>query len=168
MNRTARRMLLRSAGIVVASLAVSAGYAFVRGIPWRPDLEAIAAKAQHRAVLHAEVGITLDEFRELVGSGAIVVDVRSADAFEEEHLAAPETVVLNVPASELDEHIPRLMALLGEELVLHCSSVDCDDAEEVYEQLVGFGFEPARLHVLVPGWKGLVEAGWEAVSGPEF
>ncbi|MBU0618512.1 MAG: rhodanese-like domain-containing protein [Planctomycetes bacterium] len=147
--------------IVGLSLAVSAGAAFVRQVPWAPDLKA-------RDEFRATAGVTLDELLRLIDEGAIVVDTRPASAFEEEHLAAPQTVVLNVPADEFDLHLPRLLEFEGARFVLYCSSDACDFSEEVYLAMVDAGFDPADLHIYFPGWEGITEAGSATAAGWEL
>ena len=142
----------RLIGIVGLSLVLSAGAAFVRQVPWVPDLKA-------RDEFRATAGVTLDEFLRLIDEGAVVVDTRPASAFEEEHLAAPQTVVLNVPADEFDLHLPRLVEFEGARFVLYCSSDACDVSEEVYFAMQDAGFDPADLYIYFPGWEGIVEAG---------
>ena len=143
------------------SLVVSAGYGLVRDVPWLPDLKA-------RDEFRASVGVTLDEFLTLIDEGAIVIDTRPPSEFEEGHLDAPQTFVLNVPADEFDLHFPRLSELAGCQFVLYCSSEACDLAEEVYFAMAHAGFEPADLHVYFPGWEGIVEAGLETAEGREL
>jgi rhodanese-related sulfurtransferase len=156
-----RRLL----AIVSVSLVVSAGHALLRHVPWIPDRIAMEAEVARRDQLRATVGVTLDEFLRLIDEGAIVIDARPPSAFEQGHLAAPQTLVLNVPADEFEQHVPRLMELAGARFVLYCSSEACDSAEDVYAAMTDVGFDPADLFIYFPGWEGIVEAGLETEAG---
>jgi rhodanese-related sulfurtransferase len=152
--------IARMLGILVLSLAISAGHALVRHVAWVPDLDT-------RDEFRAAVGVGLDQFLRLIDEGAVVIDTRPASAFAEGHLAAVQTLVLNVPADDFDAHLPRLRELHGCPLVLYCSSAACDLSEEVYAALIDAGFDPAGLFIYFPGWEGIVEAGLETAVGRE-
>jgi rhodanese-related sulfurtransferase len=154
----------RLIAIVGLSVVVSTGSALVRRLPWVPDPGAAEAGERQHDQLRVTAGVTLDEFLALVDEGAVVVDARPASAFDERHLAAPQTFVINVPAAEFDAHLPQLREFEGCRFVLYCSSDACDSSAEVYAAMVNVGFDPADLFIYFPGWEGIVEAGLETVE----
>ena len=157
----------RVAAIVGLSLALAVNCALLRDLTWIPDLEVMNAEAASREQLRATTAVTLDELLTLIDEGAIVIDARPASAFDEAHLAAAQTVVLNVPADEFDLHLPRLRELEGSRFVLYCSSEACNSAEELYLAMVDVGFDPADLFVYFPGWDGIVAARLQTATGVE-
>jgi len=156
--------IARLVGVVGLSVAVSAGSALVRHLPWVPDPGAVEVEVRRRDQLRATAGVTLDGFLALIDDGAVVVDARPASAFEKGHLAAPQTFVINVPADEFDAHLPQLREFEGCRFVLYCSSEACDSSAEVCAAMVDVGFDPADLFIYFPGWEGIVEAGLETVE----
>lgn len=150
-----------------ATFVVSVGNAFVRGVPWIPDLDALAAEEQRHRTLRSTAGVTLTQFLSLLEAGAVVVDARPAAAFAESHLAAPRNHVLNVPEDVVVEHLPRLFEFQGFPFVLYCSSETCESAQAVYEAMVQAGFDAGHLFVYFPGWEGILAAGLETTSGEE-
>jgi rhodanese-related sulfurtransferase len=127
---------------------------------------------QVEAALHdgfrAAAGVTLEEFLSLIDEGAVVIDARPASAFGEAHLAAAQTIVLNVPADEFDVHLPRLRDFAGARFVLYCSSAACDSAAETCLRMADAGFDPADLFIYTPGWEGILAAELETAVGAEF
>ena len=159
-----RAAIARLMGIVVLSVAASAGNALVRHVSWVPDLKAKKAAVQRHVELRATAGVTLDEFLALIDQGAVVIDTRPVSAFEDGHFAHTEALVLNVPADEVAEHLARLEDLAGCRFVLYCSSEACDSSEDAYAAMVSAGFDPADLFIYFPGWEGIVEAGLETAE----
>jgi len=163
-----KAVVARFIGIIGLAVAASVGYTRANVVPWVPDLKAIEDQARLHGEIRATAGADLDTFLKLIDEGAIVIDTRSGEAFEEAHLAAPQTLVLNVPADEVEEHIPRLMEYFGYKFVLYCASEECDLAEEVHIAMVNAGFDPADLFIYFPGWEGILQAGLEATSGVDW
>ena len=97
----------RVVGIVGLSLAVAVNCAFVRHLSWVPDVDAMNVEAALREEFRTTAAVTLDKFLTLIDEGAIVIDARPASAFEEAHLSAAQTIVLNVPADEFDLRLFR-------------------------------------------------------------
>jgi rhodanese-related sulfurtransferase len=159
-----RASLIRVLVIVVT--AVAAGLIRAKDLPWVPDLKALQAKEQRHKTLRETIGISLERMLELVEQGAVVIDARPRQAYEEGHLLLhTEPPVLNVPADAVDEHAVRLTDLVGLPVVLYCTSETCDYAEELYAALQGFGF--TDIWIYFPGWEGIVEAGLETTTGPD-
>jgi len=154
----------RLVGIAGLSVVASTGSALLRCLPWVPDLRAVERGVRQHDELRATAGVTLDELLALIDEGAVVVDARPASAFDERHLAAPQTFVINVPAAEFDARLPQLRDFEGCRFVLYCSSEGCDSSAEVYAAMVNVGFDSADLFIYFPGWEGIVEAGLETVE----
>ena len=160
--------MLGSSLRILAVLGVASGASLIRArnLPWVPDGEAIRAKQTLHAWLRENRGLTLKQFLTKIDEGAVIIDARPADAYEEGHLALnADPPVLNVPAEEIDAHVDRLMELVGLPLVLYCTSNTCEYAEELYETLTSYGF--VDLWIYFPGWEGIVQAGLPTTTGPD-
>lgn len=152
--------------LVILAVAVGAGLIRAKNLPWAPDLRALQAQQELHKSLRETVGVSLEEMIELIDQGAVVIDARSRQAYEEGHLLLRcEPPVLNVPAEEIDAHVARLMDLMGLPVVLYCTSYSCDYAEDLYVALERFGFTDIRIYF--PGWEGIVTAGLETTTGPD-
>ena len=162
-------MLASLARILVifgAACGVAAVYVGFRALPWTPDIEKIETEQSLHAWLRANRGVTLQELLDLIDQGAVVVDARARQAYEQGHLAIDcDVPVLNVPADDIDAHVNRLVQLQGLPIVLYCSSLTCDYAEELYLTLQEYGF--VDIWIFFPGWAGIQEAGLPTTSGPD-
>lgn len=161
---TMRTSLIRI--LVIAGVAVGAGLIRAKDLPWVPDVEALKAKEQRHETLRETIGISTERMLDLVDQGAVVIDARSQEEYEDGHLLLhTDPPVLNVPAEEIVAHAARLMDLLGLPVVLYCASETCEFAEDLYAALEGFGF--TDIWIYFPGWEGIVEAGLETTTGPD-
>jgi rhodanese-related sulfurtransferase len=152
--------------LVIVLVAVGAGLLRAKDLPWVPDLEALAAKDRQHQTLRETIGVSLEGLLELVEQGAVVIDARPREAYEDGHLLLhTDPPVLNMPAEEIDAHADRLNELLGLPVVLYCASAICDSAEELHAALVGFGF--TDIWIYFPGWEGILQAGLETATGPD-
>lgn len=166
--------LIRIAIVLAVSAAVGAGYATVKGLPWKPDLKAVEGKqgrvdavnAQHEK-LRATVGLTLEELRTHIAQGGVIIDARPREEFEKAHLQVDsQPPVLNVEPHDLQRHLPRLQPLMGQPLVIYCTSETCTLGEELYILLEPNQFF-STIRIYFPGWEGLQKAGLPAVAGPD-
>ncbi|MBW7905004.1 MAG: rhodanese-like domain-containing protein [Phycisphaerae bacterium] len=161
----------RIAVILVASSAVGAGVAQWRGLPWIPDraeIERKDAAAERSAALRARHGVDLATFRDLIASGAIVIDARPAGEFEKGHLLIESyPPVLNVDAERAAYQRDRLEQLHGQPIVIYCTSLDCHLAEELMIELEQLGFDLDMIRLFPEGWEGLLKAGLPTTSGPD-
>ena len=152
--------------LVILVLAAGAGIIRARDLDWRVNVTAVKAEKDKHQQLRETVGITLDEFKSLIDQGALVIDARPAAAYEDGHLDtgyAPP--VLNVPADELGANIERLMQFQGYPIVLYCTSLTCDYAEDLYIEMEAYGFH--GMKIFFPGWEGIKEAGLPTATGPD-
>jgi rhodanese-related sulfurtransferase len=139
--------------ILAAATAAAAVYAYAQRLPWVPDVARIRADEQRREQIRRSASIDLVRFQELIAAGAVVIDARPAEAFAAGHLDAPNTLVLNVHGEDAAEHLPRLSSLIGQQIVLYCTSLTCDLAEDAYIAMVDFGFPAEDLFIYLPGWE---------------
>ena len=155
--------------ILSASTAVAAVYVGSRGLDWVPDVQKLTAHQQRVAQIRKEEGVTLDEFLVLIEQGAIAIDARPAETYEHGHLFIESAFVpvLNIPAEHIAENLDRLMEIqsLGAPIVLYCSSVTCDYAEDVYIVLEEYGF--ANMKIYFEGWEGILAANLPTETGPD-
>jgi len=152
--------------LVIVAIAGGAGLVRARNLPWVPDAKKIQEKQDEHSWLRANRGLTLDQLLEKIDEGAVVIDARGADAYADGHLALnTDPPVLNVPAEEIDQHVDRLMKVLGYPLVLYCTSNTCEYAEELYESLTSYGFRD--IWIYFPGYEGIRDAGLPTTTGPD-
>ena len=159
--------LLRLGMIVAASAAVGGVSAGLRGLPWKTDVAALEIDESERSEIRATAGISLDELLMKIDEGAVVIDARAHNDFEEGHLYVHTGMIMNVPGAEVDQHLDQLMPLMGQPLVMYCNSVDCDLSEDVFLALKRLDFPTDMMHIYFPGWAGLTAAGVATVSGAE-
>ncbi len=151
---------------MILALAAGAGYLRARELPWVPDLHAIEQKKELHQTLRQTAGITLEQFRELIDQGAVVIDARPQEAFEQGHLdTGSYPPVLNVPPGSIDANIDRLLPLQGYPIVLYCTSNNCDYAEDLYAELEHYGFFDMKIYF--PGWEGIEAAHLPTATGPD-
>lgn len=163
--------LVRIAIVLVVSTAAGAGYATVKGLPWKPDLQAVARKAELKSAANKEherlrrtVGLTLDEFRTHIGQGGVVIDARPREEFEKSHLKLDtQPPVLNVEPHEVMRHLSRLQPLIGQPITIYCTSETCELGEELYIELERNQF--FNMRIFFPGWEGIRKAGLPTVGG---
>lgn len=149
------RSLARIAVITAASVGVAVGYVhwFAPHLPWK------------HVKPPAEVSIDLEKFRALLAQGAAILDARTADEFNEGHLAVNDpSVLLNVPEKDAWDQMGRLQPLLTYPIVVYCSSIRCEAAEQVYFALQKNEFGP--LYIYYPGWE-VLQKHFPAATGPE-
>ena len=63
-----------------------------------------------------EYEITMEELKERQLNGAVIVDVRSAQEYEEGHLDGS----INIPYYDIDENVNRLLKNKEQEIILYC------------------------------------------------
>lgn len=169
MIRPAARIL----AMLVASVAVAAGHVQYRGLSWKTDVAALERRqelrgqvAERHAELRETVGVSLEEFQDLIVAGAVVIDARPRSEFVKRHLAIDSyPPVLNIEPHEVDLHLERLYQLQGQPIVIYCTSGDCELGEELYLALEPFGFTDMTIYF--PGWEGILAAGWPTTAGPD-
>lgn len=182
-------LLFRS--LVLTGIGVAAGLGYAAAfskLPWVPsqkqlDKEAQAlerqAKLDERPDIRDRAAITVERFQELIAQGAIVVDARSSEQFEEAHLDVP--TIINVSPDEDFVNIERLgpEQIDGPQgprpIVIYCNSEECHLADDVYlelEAFYGYGTPQgdeltagAPLYIYLPGWDGITRAGLATVGG---
>ena len=151
---------------VIVLLATSAGLIRARGMPWIPDVEKLQEKQRRHQTLRDTAGISLERFQDLIGQGAVVIDARPREAYEEGHLRIDGIpAVINIPPDEIDANLNRLYDLAGLPVVLYCTSNECDMAEELYPILQQYGF--TEIWIYFPGYAGILEAKLPTVAGPD-
>ena len=179
------RSLIRLAMLLGASAVAGALNAAYQGVPWVPDLGALEAKRQRQAELskkypglaaeverrwdefHKERAVSLEELRGVLEAGGVVlIDARPASEFERGHLRYDhEPPTLNVEPDTVDANLGRLMPLMGQPIILYCTSDTCELAAELYILLEQNGF--SEMRIFVPGWAGIEKAGLPTEAGSD-
>lgn len=103
-------------------------------------------------------GVTADELASrLADPGTVVVDVRSASAYEEGHVPG----AVSVPLSELEGHLGELPA--DARIVAYCGGPYCVVSPEAVRLLRDRGFDARPLDGGLTGWR---RAGHEVARAP--
>ena len=101
--------------------------------------------------------ISLDEARELVESGTIVLDARRKEDFDEGHIPGAVLFDYYDMGTYRDQVIPRLSN--DQFIMVYCSEPSCDDSELLAKELFALGY--TRLVVFKGGF-----AEWSAAGLP--
>lgn len=155
--------------VLGVSGAAGATAAWVRQLPWKESKAEYEQGKAIRSELRETRGIGLPRLRELMQQGAILIDAREREQFVEGHLDAGQAAVptLNVPPEEFDQHLDRLMPLMGFQIVLYCNSATCDLAEELFQRMIESGFTREDISIYTDGWEGIQKAGLPQNKGAD-
>lgn len=159
--KTTVRLLI----VCAATTALAAADVAVRGRSWFTDLSVLSRQEE----LRKRVGIDVDTFERYIDEGAIIVDARAAEKFAASHVDAIS--ILSIPATpaetlaERAARYPRDQAG-GIPIVLYCNSINCDEAEQVYEELSRTVFE--EIYIYLPGWEGILKEKIPVTQGPQM
>lgn len=99
--------------------------------------------------------VGLERMREIVQSGAIVIDARTAEEYEEGHLPAAILVDYYEMGRYLDEVLPRISP--EQEITLYCAGPDCEDSELLARELYTMGY--TNLLIFKGGYEEWIAAG---------
>ncbi len=176
-----RASLLRMLGIVGVSMLLGATYIerFHSDLDWIPSQQTRAIeKTVRKTLAHvqkdeteqailAKAGIDTDTLVRLAEGGALIIDARAPDVFEESHLAAPYIINVYVASIDVDARIGELQMLLdeGAPIVIYCESLDCDDSKVLYQLISDTHGKTDGLYLYPEGWVGITEAGLAVATG---
>ncbi|MDX2200194.1 MAG: hypothetical protein SF069_14630 [Phycisphaerae bacterium] len=153
-------LILRMAAFFTLAAGAGLVTAQVRNCPLFPNEERLSCEKQAKKTR----AIDLAAFKAHYASGNLVIDARSAEEFQKGHLACP--LIMNVPTEAAGDHMDRLMAFSGQPIVIYCTSLDCDLAEQLYCRLEPMGFVDMKL--FPPGWQdGILKEDLPIATGPE-
>jgi rhodanese-related sulfurtransferase len=158
--------VVRLVVIVAVSAAVGAGYVRARfpdfcwrcGPPLRLDLN-ISADDLLSAVNDAAQG----------GAPLVLIDARSAEEFAKGHIAANSILNVDgdkVKGAEAAAYIEKLQLVMGQQIVIYCTSRTCDLAEKTHAFMASLGFVDMKIYL--DGWEGWEKAGYPTDQGPEL
>lgn len=154
--------ILRALIIPIASVAAGLGTAAWHKFPLFPDKQRLQETRTCAQQARADAGIELAEFQTHFTNGFLVIDARPFEEFEKGHLAAAD--IVNVPPGELHSAMNVLSGREGEPIVLYCSSLTCDMAEELYCEMQRAGF--LNMKIFFPGWQdGILKHSLPVTSG---
>jgi rhodanese-related sulfurtransferase len=122
-------------------------------LPWILDPNASLNPGENPA-LAQRVSISLEELRDhLDNMTASFVDARTPEEFMAGHL---ETAI-NIPSTEKEFYLDRVFEMLPPEglIIIYCEGGECESSNEVFEFLLGNGFQIEHLRIFQPGWEFL-------------
>lgn len=114
-------------------------------------------------VASSEDALTAQQVKKMIEQASVVViDARSAEAFESGHIAGS----INVPYDRLPEYYERLTELVPVDaaVIIYCWGPTCDFADQLATELKIVGYENVR--VFTGGWEHWESAGYP-VEGSE-
>lgn len=170
--------LLRIVLILGVSAGLGAAYVAVRpavglsAMPWTPDVAKVRDTLSRKERIRQKAGISLEEFLEQVELGAVIIDARSEHDFEQGHVDAPNSVVLNIFGEEAESSplaLEKLNAVMytGLPVVMYCNSITCDLAEDVYIAMErSVQMDTSMVRIFFGGWDLLKDHVAHA-SGPD-
>jgi len=90
------------------------------------------------------------------GGGAVFIDARDADAFEEGHIKG----AVSLPMEAFDVQIERILEryTLDQKIITYCSGRACEDSHHLAQLLTEFGYE--NVSVMIDGFPGWKEKGF--------
>jgi len=101
-------------------------------------------------------GIPLTAVEKLVGKGAVVIDARSAELFEEGHIPT----AINIPFENLGPYYAKLSTIPKDTIVIaYCDGGDCELSYDLAVYMIQKEYR--HLYVYQGGW-----AEWEASGKP--
>lgn len=106
------------------------------------------------------------ELQSMLGAGgAVVIDARTRDQFEQGHLRNDgDPPTLNIEPDKVAANLDRLMQVQTQPIVIYCNSEQCELSDELFLMLQPYGF---NMKIYVPGWDGIVAAKLPTMSGPD-
>ena len=127
--------------ILLGSIVAFAHNAFsVNGInPFRRTAGVTVVRDQQQGGSEVVRCITLDETREVIQRGGLVIDARSADEYAEGHI--PGAILLSY--YDMGRYIDDVLPLLSPELetVVYCYGEECEESEHLACELFVMGFK---------------------------
>jgi rhodanese-related sulfurtransferase len=156
------RITLKRIGILLLAggvVAVVANGVHPQKIPWVQDWSRyVEAKAAKQGIRVIPLSVALEKFQSLE---AVFVDARPMEEFAANHIPG----AISIPFQSLEEHFPTLGSFVysGRELLVYCSSRECDDALLLATELQAMGAKRLVLYVdgfdLWQEYGGAVEGG---------
>ena len=145
-----KRSFIEALGIFLFSsvIAVAINYMRSDGLPVireGPTDYPISTKGEQTAGF-----LSLDALLEMIQRpGVLILDARPADDYEEAHIPGARSL----PENEWEEHLPLVMQrhAFDGEIVVYCSGVECDSAEEIAALLQDVGYVNVRVYA--GGWE---------------
>lgn len=128
-----------------------------RGIPlvgeWDPGVGVVSAGGGDTLVDHdLEIG-SIQQVKNLYDTGShLFVDARSADDFEQEHIAG----AVSFPVREFDTAIDGFIARYDPStpIITYCSGRECTDSHELAQMLMDVGYASVKVFTDgFPAWK---------------
>ncbi|NLC71847.1 MAG: rhodanese-like domain-containing protein [Desulfuromonadaceae bacterium] len=84
------------------------------------------------------IPVAMDEVREMVARGAVLVDARAEEAYREGHIAGAISLPLAMAVEELIPFTKRVPAATP--IIVYCSGYGCRDSHELGARLIEAGY----------------------------
>ncbi len=138
--------------LIGAALALTVNQFREEGLPLVGDW---SAEARFTDDSGQDMTVSLDRARELHQQGALFLDTRSSELFEQGHIAGAR----NLPWESFDRMFGEIMSDTAPErdIIAYCDGESCNLSHELAITLKALGF--SKVKVLVNGWTVWREAG---------
>ncbi len=89
------------------------------------------------------VPVLIDEVRQLLASGALLVDARNPDLYSIGHIAG----AVSLPIVEIDTELPEFIERVakGRSIITYCSGFGCPDSFDLGVRLIEAGYRDVRV-----------------------
>ena len=144
--------------VIGAALALTVNQFREEGLPLVGDW---SAEARFRDDSGQDMTVSLDRARELRQQGALFLDARSSDLFQQGHIAGAR----NLSWESFDRMFGEIMSDITPErdIIAYCDGESCNLSHELAITLKALGF--SKTKVLVNGWTVWQEAGLPVENG---
>ncbi len=144
-----KQTFLEALGIFLFTIAIAFTANYVRSDGLSLVREGSARQPRMSEGGEAETILSLEAFLNVrKHPGVVILDARPADDFEQAHIPGARSL----PESDWAKLLPRVLQNLSfdHEIVVYCSGIECESAEEVAARLQEVGY--SNVKVYAGGW----------------
>ncbi|MDT8418919.1 MAG: rhodanese-like domain-containing protein [Desulfuromonadales bacterium] len=140
-----RRLLLEAVVICAVAMAVglSMNFKMVMNAFTGKTVAAPPIRTEQVSVAEFPDPVELDEVRELIAGGGLLVDARHAEDYREAHLQG----AVSLPLGEVDQRLDAFRSEVNAERVIitYCNGFGCPDSFDLGVILLQKGFQQVRV-----------------------
>ncbi len=155
-----KRKFIQAAGLLLIGAALGFGLSVVgpRSLDWRHP-KSTTEKSEPAGM--TEPGVTtLEDLRAARDGSLVLIDARPYLFFKRGHIPGAINLEKEYYIRDFSRHESELKAAGDKQVVVYCSSAQCEDAAFVAGKLLGTGLK--RVYVFPGGWQE-----WQNAKLPE-
>ena len=123
--------------LLIGALGIALGLLLNRQLLWNVLADQNAVIPVQAETDKRLVPVALDETRELLGKGAILIDARPIEFYREGHIAGALPLPLSTPDEDIGRFRSRIPA--NATVIVYCDGYDCNDSNLLGLKLVAAG-----------------------------